>query len=297
MQTRNQNPFALATGLPLPPMILAAGKWQFDASLNIANTELDVFRDDSSLLFDAETRETRVSATYAFNDHWNLRASISHLWIGDGILDGPIEGFHRAFGFDNGDRGQLGDRAPVIEVRRDGNLLYALQRANSGAGPLLVDLTRGWRFDDQRHAGLSFGIKLPTGHAERLSDSGGTDISLSGFFMQPFGDRLEVGARIGILRRDGTELLGDLARTHVPFASALLRYRLGEHWSAVVQSDAHGPLYRDLPGFLSSSGNQLNFGLSRRVGEHAEFEASLGEDLPALLTTDVVVHFNLRLHP
>ncbi|MEO7936753.1 MAG: hypothetical protein ABIR27_10895, partial [Dokdonella sp.] len=64
LQTRDQNPFALATGLPLAPSIPAAGRWQFDATFNVANTELEQSDSDSLLLFDAETHETRFSAAY-----------------------------------------------------------------------------------------------------------------------------------------------------------------------------------------------------------------------------------------
>ena len=72
LQTRDSNPFALATGLPLAASMPLPGTWQIDTTLSIANTELRQFGDDSSLLFDAETHETRFSAAYAFDEHWNL---------------------------------------------------------------------------------------------------------------------------------------------------------------------------------------------------------------------------------
>jgi hypothetical protein len=149
LPTRDSNPFAIATGLPLTPAVPAPGTWQFDASWSIANTELQQTDGNASLLFDAETRETRFSAAYAFDPRWSLRASISHFRVGSGFLDGPVERFHRAFGFDNGDRGQLGTQAPQIEVRDDGELLYVLNDARSDSGPLLADLTRSWDFGDR----------------------------------------------------------------------------------------------------------------------------------------------------
>ena len=297
LQTRDQNPFALATGLPLAPSIPSAGGWQFDATLNIANTELEQFRGDSSLLFDAETHETRFTAAYAFNDRWSLRASISHLWIGSGFLDSPVERFHSAFGFDNGDRGLLGTHAPTIIVRSGDDTLYSLDQSQSGTGPLLIDLSRTWQLDQQGIAGLSMGGKLATGNPSNLGDSESNDVSFSAFTLLPLGERLTFGARAGVLVQNNNQLLGDRARNRVPFASALLRYRLGENWSALLQSDAHGALYRDLPDFIGSASNQLNIGLSRRFGDSTEFQATLGEDLPALHTTDVVLSFNLRVHP
>lgn len=294
LQTRDSNPFALATGLPLAPVAPMAGHWQIDATVGISNTELQQFGTGSNLLFDAESRETRLSVAYAFSDRWSLRASLSQFWIGAGFFDHPIERFHRAFGFDNGDRGLLATQAPMIEVRRDGELLYALDRGQSGLGPLLIDLTRSWRLAGGGSTGVTLGTKLSTGSRSRLSDSGGTDGSLGAFVLFPAGERLAIGLRAGVLVQGANRLLGDSAHTLVPFASALLRYRLGEHWSAVLQSDAHGPLYRELPDFLGSPANQFNFGLSRRVGETGAFEVTLAEDLPALHTSDVAINLGLR---
>ena len=162
LPTRDQNPFVLASGLPAPPLVPAAGDWMIDATLSIANTELAQTAHGSSLLFDAETRESRLGVAWAFDERWSLRASLAHLSIGDGFLDSAIEDFHHAFGLDNGDRDQLGTRAPTIVVRDDGRALYALDRSRAGLGPTLVDLTRAWRGPAGAQSGLSFGLKLAT---------------------------------------------------------------------------------------------------------------------------------------
>jgi len=294
LQQRDQNPFALASGLPLPPAIPSARGWQIDTSLSIANTELADARGNSLMLFDAETRETRISLAYAFDTGWSLRASLGHWWIGDGVLDSPVESFHRAFGFDNGDRGRLGTLAPVVHVERDGTRLYSLDRTGASVAPLLVDLTRHWQYDERHLLGVSLGAKFPLGDANRLADNGGIGISVSAFAMTHWGANTTFGARVGVLRQDDKDLLPGLARRHVPFASAVLRYRLGQRWSAVVQSDAHGALHRDLPDFFGAA-NLLSIGVARRIGETAELAITLGEDLPALRTTDVVLGMNLRV--
>ena len=296
LQTRDQNPFALATGLPLAPAVPAAGTWQFDTTFNIANTELAQTLGDSSLRFDAETHETRISAAYAFNERWSLRGSIGHLWIGAGFLDGPVERFHQVFGFDNGDRGLLDDQAPSIEVSRNGNPIYTLDRSHSSMAPLLLDLSRQWKVGARGLGGFVLGAKAPLGSRSTLSDSGSTDISLSAFTLLPIGTRWTVGARAGLLHQFDNQLLDDSAHAQVPFLGLLLRYQIDQQWSAWLQSDAHGPLFRDLPDLLDSVSNQLNFGFSRRLGERAELQMTMGEDLPALHASDIVLTFNLRVN-
>jgi hypothetical protein len=297
LSTRDQNPFVLATGLPLAPAVPDAGTWQVDTTLSIANTEMELRRDQTSILFDAETRETRFGVAYGFGGGWSLRGSLAHFHVGAGFLDGPVEEFHRLFGLSNGDRGLLGSQAPVVEVRVDDELRYALASPGSDNGPLLIDLAHQWRFDGERSMGLMLGAKFPVGHADRLADSESTDLSLTAFGAMPVGRNGLLAARIGVLRQGDNELLDDLARRSVPFASFLIRYRLGERWSAVLQSDAHGPLYRRLPDFLGRTGNLISVGLARRIGQHAEFQATLGEDLPALHSTDIEFNLNLRVFP
>lgn len=295
LQTRDQNPFVLASGLPLAPSIPAAGNWQLDTTYTVANTELGQSNQSSSLTFDAETSEFRFSAAYAFNERWSLRGSISYLTIGDGYLDGAIEGYHRLFGFTNGDRGLLGTQAPAIRVDLDGETLYSLDRNRSGNGPLLLDLTRSWSIGKDYVAGISLGSKWPIGSTNNLTDTGSTDFSLSAFTVYNGGERLTFGARIGVLVQQDNDLLGATARTSVPFANLLFRARINENWSLVAQADAHDSLYKDLPKLLKAS-NQFSLGFSRRIGESAELQGIFSEDIPRLHATDIAFGLNLRVN-
>ncbi len=291
---RDQNPFVLGSGLPAAPLIPGAERWQLNATFTLANTELADTQDDASFVFDAETRETRIAAAYAFNTHWSIRATTSHVAIGDGVFDSSIEDFHRIFGLDNGDRGQLGTNAPAIEVRDDGALLYALHGRRSGIGPTLVDVTRAWRGNGADLTGISFGVKLPTGSESRLSDTGSTDLSMAAFAQRAFGDRWLMAGQAGVLHQLDNQLLGeDRARDWVPFASAMLSYRLGAKWGAIAQIDAHAGLYRDLPDFFGDAGT-LTFGLTRRTGDHGRLHITLTEDVPALQTTDIALQVGWR---
>lgn len=293
LQTRDQNPFVLASGLPLAPTVPPPGHWQLDATFTVANTELEQAPASSFLQFDAETHELRFSAAYAFNERWSLRGSISHLSIGGGFLDDTIEGYHRLFGFDNGDRGLLGTEAPSIRVELDGTTLHELDSDTSGIGPLLIDLTRNWTYGENSQAGVSLGSKWSTGSPSKLTDTGSTDFSLSGYTLYNHG-RMTLGARAGFLIQGDNDLLGAQARDTVPFASVLFRYKPRQYWSYLTQIDAHGELYKGLPDFFAAS-SQLTIGASRRIGESAEFIAWFSEDFPALRSTDIAFGLNLRV--
>lgn len=295
LSVRNQNPFALDTGLPPAPSIPDAKSWLVDASLSIANTELGQSSGDGLLLFDGETRESRLGIAYAWNERWSARATLIHLRTSAGFLDGPVERFHDAFGFSNGDRGQLDTHAPYIEVSRGNQSLVLVDRPKSHAGPLLLDLTRQWQSHALGQTGLSVGLRLPTGSFGLAGDNDDAEVSVSAHMLKEMGDRVTFGARLGVLARNDAELLGAEAQSMVPFASLLLRYRLGTHWSAVLQADGHDALYHDLPGLLGYAGNQLSFGFARRLGNRGEFVATLGEDVPALHSADIALQIALRM--
>jgi hypothetical protein len=294
LSVRDQNPFVLASGIPLAPVTASAGQWRVDTTFHIANTELQQSNQRSRVLFDAETRETRVNIAYGLNADWTARVSIGHWWIGDGILDSAIEEFHHVFGFTNGDRDLLGTQAPVIEVRDDEGLLYSLRDGRAAAAPMLIDFTRHWQNDSAHRSGVSFGAKLPVGSRSRLNDSGSIDFSLTAFTTLPIGQSATFAARAGVLYQSDNTLLGNYAEKHVVFASALLAYQLTPNWNVYAQLDAHDALYRKMPDFLGRA-NVLSVGLGRRIGNHAEAVVTLGEDAPATHTTDVVFGLQLRM--
>lgn len=295
LSTRNQNPFALISGLPVAPAAPAAGSWQVDASISIANTELAQLRGDSQLLLDTETHESRLSIAHAWNERWSARASFTHLRASAGFLDGPVERFHDAFGFDNGDRGQLDTIAPRIELRRGSQTLALLSHSRSLGVPLMLDLTRQWQPQTYGSTGITLGLAIPVGGSTLVDDDDDPELSLSAHTLKELGDHLTVGVRLGVLARDKPDLLGAEAKSLIPFGNLLLRYRLGAKWSALMQADAHDALYRDLPGLAGFAGNQLSFGFARQLAKRGEFVATLGEDVPALHSADVALHLGLRM--
>ncbi len=295
LATRNQNPFALDLGLPPAPTVPDSGTWLLDTSVTISNTELGQSRDDTRVLVDLESRESRLSLTYAWNDEWSARISLSQWRASAGFLDGPVERFHRIFGFDNGDRGQLDTVAPFVALNRGTQQTVLLDRPETSVGPLQLDLNRQWQTDSFGRVVLSLGASIPVSEGLFIEESRDADLSLAISTLKPMGERWLLGARLGVLARGDDERF--TAKTHpmVSFASVLLRYRLGSQWSAVVQSDAHDTLYRGLPALPGSAGNQLSFGLIRKLGQRGEIVATLGEDVPALHSADIAVHLGLRM--
>ena len=291
LPVRDQNPFVLGSGLPLLPQPApAAGSWNVVATLTESNTQLCSTRStlpQTQDFFGAETREFRVTFSYAINDAWSARASIGDEWIGVGFLDKPIQHFHKWIGAPHGYRGgRLGERPPFIRVIEDGRMLYTLDKPGQALAPLLLDVTREWQVSEATSYGVSVGAKLPVGGTHRLSDVGDTGISLSAFGEFVVFDDIELGVRAGYLHSNGNDALPGLARSSVEFGDISARGPLAGRWSWIMQYDVHTSLYQRVPQFLGFAGI-FTIGVARPVGEHSELLLGVSEDLPLGHTQDV----------
>jgi hypothetical protein len=298
LPVRDQNPFVLGAGIPLlPEPLTRAGSWSVDAYIAEANTQLISGSPTMSVLFAAETRESRLSFSYALSDDWTARASLGDLWIGVGFLDEPIQHFHRLIGAPQGYRGgRLGVTPPYIQVTQDGVVLYQLDRPGQALAPLLLDLSRTWNISDRTSFGLSVAGKFSTGDTNRLSDTGGTGASATAFVDMLWRDDIHLGARLGFLHESTNDLLPTLARSSATFADVYASVPLFGQWRGELQYDVHSSLYRNVPNFLNYGGI-LSGGLTRPLGHGTELILGLSEDVPIAHTQDVVLEVALRIRP
>jgi len=296
LPVRDQNPFVLGAGIPLLPEPLThPGSWSVDTYIAEANSQLISNARDTSVLFAAETRESRVAVSYAINEDWTARASLGDVWIGVGFLDSSIQHFHSLIGAPCGYRGgRLGVRPPYIRVTQDGDVLYQLDRPGQALAPLLMDLTRSWNLRESTTFGVDFAVKLPIGDTKRLSDTGSTGESFSLYWDTVWRDDIHVGARIGYLHESGNDVLPTLARTTAPFADAYARVPFLGQWSVQLQYDAHAALYSNVPDFLRYAGI-LSLGLARPIGARSELVLGVSEDVPMCHTQDVALMVALRV--
>jgi hypothetical protein len=291
---RDTNPFVAASGLPFAPPAVAADSWRVDIVLDASNTELAFDRRSESLLYDAEIHAERIAISRGFGEHAIVRATFGGEQFGSGFLDGFIRDFHRTFGFDNGDRGRLGTDGHTIAYTDANGRGVALDRNLSAAAPLLLDAA--WRTSGDGHEWL-YGatVKVPTSHASPLVDDRAVDLSLWAAVQSSDAQtRIPWGARVGVMQRGDTQLLPRRANDQVPFADAVIGYRLLPAWDVAAQYQWHGALYdSDIP-LLESAGN-----LTLSTAWHARtgwtLRAGLVEDLPSRHAQDVTFFVGVTL--
>jgi hypothetical protein len=241
---RDANPFVAASGLPFAPPTAATDGWHVEAMLDASNTEVGFEADGEHLVYDAEIHEARIAVTRAFGPHWLLRATLAEVDIGSGFLDGFLEDWHRAFGFSNGDRGRLDSDGHTIRYDDGTGDAIALDRTLHAAAPLLVDFVFHGAASDRSGWMAGATLKVPTSHASPLVDDRSTDLSLWLALQTTDAQaRWPWGARVGLMQRGDTRLLANRANDQVPFADAVLGYRLTSHWDVAAQLQWHAALY------------------------------------------------------
>ncbi|WP_395680999.1 DUF3187 family protein [Dokdonella sp.] len=292
---RDANPFVAASGLPFAPPVAAEG-WSVEALVDASNTEVAFERGGERLTYDAEIHAARIAVTRAFGPHWLVRATLAELDIGSGFLDGFLEDYHRMFGFSNGDRGRLVTDGHTIRYD-DGNVAntVAFDRRLHALSPLLVDLA--FRGDASERAEWMAGatVKVPTSHASALVDDRSTDLSLWLALQSTDAQaRWPWGARVGLMQRGNTQLLADRANDQVPFADAMIGYRLTPHWDVAAQLQWHAALYDSRVPLLQDAAT-----LALSSAWHADagwtFRAGLVEDAIPRHAQDVTFFLALSL--
>ncbi len=290
---RDANPFVAASGLPFAPPSTTTDNWHVETVVAASNTELAFDRGNEHLVYDAEIHEARVAVTRAFGERWLVRATIGTLAVDSGFLDGFLEDWHRTFGLSNGDRGRLGTDGHVIEYS-DGTDTIALDRTLHATTPLLVDVA--WRAPTaagEWMAGAT--LKVPTSRASLLVDDRSTDLSLwLALQSTDAQSRWPWGARVGVMQRGNTQLLADRANDQVPFADAVLGYRLTPHWDVAAQLQWHAALYDSAIPLLDDAAT-----LALSSAWHADagwtLRAGLVEDATPRHAQDVTFFVSLTL--
>ena len=300
---RNQGPLAQLHGLPavLDARQPQAGRLQTRLLVDVASNYADHATDGEELLFDGETDRVALVLNLGLPRDWSVGLEVPWVSHRGGFLDSFIENWHDIFSLPQGGRDLVSNNRLTYRYRKDGITLLDLQTKESGLGD--VALNCAWqpiREDGPNGRALALGarLELPTGDADRLLGSGGTDLALwlAGSARTPFeGGTLAAHMAIGMLAMSRGDVLADQQRPLAAFG------RFGFAWGPTdwiafkVQLDGHSPLYEDsamdeldAPAALLTLGGTL--------GLPADLDLDLGvtEDVAVNTAPDVTFHVALN---
>jgi hypothetical protein len=291
LSVSDQNPLIRGAYLPLPPL---AGEpqagWGFAAGLQLSNTVNIESSATEQLTVDEETAELDLELSRAL-DAWRVRAWLPVLHRDGGLLDTPIEDWHRFWGLPRGDRPLRPRNAYLIAYANSSGTSFEAQRGTA-LGDVALEAGRALIDRASSRLLLMGGLTVPSGDRARLAGDGAVNAALWLEGAAALGSRFTLDARAGISHTGGTLPLP--AERRIAFGTLAVTWRATARLDATVQLDGHTRVVSgsDLP-FLSHA-LVGTFGGRFRLVSGSTLEFGVSEDVEVDHSPDVSFHVGWR---
>jgi hypothetical protein len=298
---RNQNPFLQIFGLPVYQTAHAAtaGHPDWNVILDLTNHADAGDTDFENFSIDGETYFLTLSMRRRVADWLEVGFDVPFLAHDKGFMDNVIEGWHDLLSISNTKRSGPSNQLEFL-YQRSGEELYRLDTGASGLGDIQLTAAVPLREGAEGESRLTIrsSIKLPTGDADDLLGSGGTDFALGLYWTSTTslrGHRLELNGFAGGLALGDGEVLPELQSDFVAFGGA------GASWAVWERIDIAAQLYAQQSFFdsgveeLGGNSIQLTVGAQYRTRNDRRFRLAIVEDIAANATPDFAVHFSVSL--
>lgn len=292
----DMTPLAINYGVPrsTSPAYLAAGQWQWQLGLNIANS-LHVEQQSKyteALLVDSETSRYELRIEYGLNDDWDLRLELPFVGVEAGSLDGFINDFHQALGFPEGSRPSRQDDQLEIRYDRNGETLLDITQAQLGVGDASLALVRSLATDYEDSLSYGIKLKLPTGS---VLSSDTYDVALWATAANQLAHNLNHFVSLGVVGIEKNKgLLADLRRGGYGFLRYGLNWRLSTLVELKVQLDTQTDIYKKTDTRLLGHSSSASLGGTLHMQNNWALDIAVIEDIDVETTSDVVFHVNIR---
>ena len=293
--TRNQNPFSLFQGQPLPlPAQAPPAGWRAGLSLDISNTLNAPSNSNQSLYVDYEAYVLNVRISKTLTDRWYLITDVPLVHRGGGMFDRAIDNWHRAFGLPRADRPNVADNQFAIRYVRDGATRIDLNRTTTGVGDIGLNLGYQLQTNTAAKLALWLGMELPAGDSSRLTGNEQLDVSLSlAASLRPSPDwRLDFN--LGVVRPGGNLIDANPVADTVFYSYLSGRWQLLDWLQLGLQLESHQAYYRDASLDLMDNANVLVFGGAIVFGPCEQLDIGFSEDIAVGSSPDIALLLNWR---
>lgn len=290
--TRNQSPFTLIYGLPLASsaQLLDNEQSRLISSFNLSNTLNSQTGFNDSLQIDIETWQLNLLYDYNFHKNWMLRLQLPFTAHSGGFMDGPIDAYHQALGLPEGLRPTTADDQIEVSYSQNNVQQFLLNTDQSSIGDVSLQLAWQSSHSDKGSTSYWLGLKLPSGDAEKLTGSGGTDVSAWISTNYRLKDTRWIFAQGGFLYMGDSDVLGNIHKNWAGFATLGIKFQPWDNIELKTQLDMHTAFYDSEIEFLGDV-LQLTFGGSYHFNPSHKLDFAVVEDIKDLASPDV--NFNI----
>jgi len=297
----NQNPFVQIFGLPKAEAgsITPSGKLDVGFLYHVSNNAISADAGNEEIIWDGETAVYNLRFRYGVSDRLELGMDVPYIDHSGGYLDSLIRNFHDLFGMPN-DRQEEFDKNQIhYQLKENGSTTYEMKEREHGFGDLRFTAAiplMGRTTKEQRHLALRPQIKLPTGDADHLLGSGGTDVSV-GLAYSDFETlrklNMVLTSHAGMIYMGNTKVLRDKQLHFAGYGGASLGWLATEHLEFKLQMDLHSAFYDSDLKQLGSSLQLLAGGTAHLPG-NILLDLGITEQLITDATPDVGFYLFVR---
>jgi hypothetical protein len=243
-------------------------------------------------IIDMEYANVQLKMEYGISEKIEVGIYSSILSFNSGVLDGPINLFHKLLTVQTGKEYLPTNKFEYTVSGSNTRVIHSKPRTNLGDTDLIIKYSLGNHFPMNIKIALNGGVKIPTGNTELGMSSGkfdayggaiikSTSENISHFFQvqgvyisNPFNDLTLRSRSIGII-------------------SYNLNYFLTEKIFPSIRFDLHSSPYRSITGLLSQPSFLFSLGLNYSPTESTLIQIGFIEDL-SYTVPDVTFFMNLK---
>ena len=280
--------------------LLSAGQFSAYGNLFVSSHAIVESFGDETLVLDGETTRLELDFRYGLTSRLEIGLRVPYVWHEPGALDSLIEAWHDALGLPQSRRDIREKDLLEFSYSDASGQIFDYRSRSDGFGD--IRLLAGYRVASSPNhvTALRFGIKLPTGDADRFHGSGGTDFSIgiAGDWNTLFGrSRLNGFYRALVNVIGEPERLADRYEDLVWQISTGLGYRVTPAFELRAQAIARTANYDSKIEVLGQNSFWLMVGANIDIGERFRLSLGVGEDLKVRSAPDVSFQVGLRYRP
>lgn len=293
--TRDQNPLLGGSGLPLPlPADLATrNTTRIDIAANWSSTASSGLTADEALLIDVESREMRLLFERGLSERFAIRVQVPYRQLAPGVLDGFIDGWHRALGLPEGARKFLERDQFQIGYLRGSQTVLNQREPAQGLGDVVLE--GGYQLWKARQGSgaLWVSMETPTGSEHKLLGNGAWDFGVHLAVRNNLTARNTTYWQLGASRRGSGGALAQWQNDWAISGTGTYEFAATSSLHLKAQLDVHSALYKSGVDFLGEAAI-LTVGGDFRFSSGLVLDIGISEDIKVGASPDV--NFCFALH-
>jgi hypothetical protein len=279
--TRDQNPFTLVYGqpLPTPARLPQAEAFKYALSLDISNTLNAETSSNESLYVDFEAYNLTLGGIYGLNERWALKLDIPFIYRGGGVFDHAIDEWHKLFNLPRASRPDVEDDQFRLFYSNNSATSIDLNSSQAGIGDVQLGIGHSLHQTSKHALSIWASIDVPVGDADKLTGNDDLDYSLWLAGSSNVGELSIIDTNMGVVLPGDSVLTGLETEDLVFFGHAGAHIALNPTFALKLQLAGHSGYYKDTDLDFLGSAVILIFGGSINTGKCSAIDIGFSEDI------------------